>query len=144
MLWKVFGGFKLSFWTMPCTAYRVLASHPSAVSPWRLEGGWEETEVPGCAQLLPTRGTACHAYTNRHLLIQWRQKRADETEKAEDGWKRLGWDISQGVLIVRMDLRSSYLAFHQMGKSCRVHRPTAIKGKWCSCYEDLVSLQASE
>lgn len=64
---------------------------------------------PGCTQLLPTWGHSLPGLQQqKYLLIQERQKWA-ETEKAEDGWKRLGWDISQGELIVRMDLTSKQL-----------------------------------
>lgn len=59
----------------------------------------------------------------------YRQKRADEREKVEDGWKRLCWDISQGVLIVSMDLTSKQLfMFPSDVKKLQRVRSTAIRG----------------
>ena len=91
----MFGGVKLCFWTVHCTAYGLLTSRPNAVSPWGLGRGYRLGGNRGThlyATAANPRDAACHVYTNGDVCLFNKDRRglssqkfhAGETEKVED------------------------------------------------------------
>lgn len=150
----------------PSTAL-LTGSSPAAQAlraPGCLEGatGWEETEVPVCTQPLPTTGTQLATSTPMEMSAY--------SMKAEEGFPHKNFMLMRqrklktdgkdrtGTSVQRTKLRSTNRkegSYKQTIISLSIicekrisvaesNRSTAIKGKLCCSYKDLVSLQTSK
>lgn len=138
MLWKTFTAVKRGFCTIHCIAYVVPASSLSSVSPWglgrshRLGGNRGDHLYTTAARHGDTNRDDCWFNGGRWGLSCWWECHAEETEKVEDWWKRLFWDICARTKLKSTNCKEGFyepiIIYHSIRYEKLISGPQQSKG----------------